>query len=1612
MTSASPSLASHHANQLRTKQVTFSPRRLGPHTLASPTTHSIYSPHPNTPDSYSRKSTFAAVYVSKLTPQKSVKSILKTPVPISTCPSFIPSPSPSSRIQCVTMGSSTASEIDTGETCDYLQWAIHIWNVYYGKESPSQSTRGRSKYPTWESLTNDQRGELYAGLYRQLNSAVVPIASTGNGRVEEDSGCSNGEESNIVDESSDEFFSESVAVIPENSEVGRTIITNSDLLFQAFITDLRAGATGVLTQYALRCLTFWFQLPTCVAQCDTDELGQTLRYITKQLKTGKDRVVGQVCLKIMEGLALPTDDLELYANHMFDMFHRLIPLHRNNLPYYLLAARGIDALFRQFPILIRTKLHLWLSTLAPVLLHSRAVLRTKVTSIFKHALFHLIDMPWQQSSANLLQHPAIKSILVPRVGDMIASMNQLKKEGEKEFVGTVWGIITGFLSQHVDHNSILNPLLKVLEGYFNGTKERDRLTAYTQWKVVCYVLAQNKRLQHEKLVRVILVPITNVLQHSKNNRLRLAAVRAWVWLLYALGSELSHFFTLVIEPIVPCILNNQSDDTRALLLLVCRALLASSAPILPWHPSRILASFSPCPEKLLDITDDSSGDISHPNETCRTRHNESLAILTQMLTRQGIHVPTELLCELETVTTLCLVRGLGPLGSDVVTKYMSLFLTWFGDALTHWNLPEDTTLISPPKNTMAIIQSELAPGNVQSDIATEVMDSSSLLSPSAVDSPASGPWEQYGRFIGLTGYPVPVIEYHLGQVWVQLIALTQHPGVADSMDTSLKLSDDLYPTGLSIVLESLAQLIGTVHGISSQSDPTASGVLVSEEPAVTESNGAFSQLTTLYLVDTLMQRLIVDSSVSSPLLYQMARVSTLQRVAGILGEEVATQFYRWYGVDQTLDKSAKVNSPQAPNQLEEGKIQSELSNVNTSIDTATPVKSPNCTRSISKPEPELQPKPKLQAEGQTIRTRVTYVEILYLLVQNLLGIISRRENQPLEWKVVERIHRTCLQLVARCQEASLPSTHSGKLPNDGDKLAFVQQDPIAMLWTTWVKMTTPTNAIWTEAARDTSDDQVAPQGYAFINSSTWYSWTQVLLSILENATDQGRPVDERYVTLVAQVLGWPVGGTLTRCLDHLLITTSMTTYWHRLFNMASALYQHHVGARRFRLEFLLPLCASFSQGWLAILDKECPPRLTHWVRLGATTLEKTAGSLPFPSIENGDADKTDFTVYSGNSWSDQSQSQFIFLVEWAATALDLAYQKLEQGGAGGSSSSPVSEETLGPLMCSIAQSCTIYPPLLVWYLNYEVKKPALVVALETWLGDPQGYVAALALETRHQYLNLLRVILDGLCTGLPAEPTELKSGMTDHLCDLSKLVNQHTADTVAQSTLGKFYSPQINSQDDQESAEDEHTNGPVGLPVEVLVASPLPSPTADSCPIDIIVVEGSVSTSEKPLDPPSTPVTTVPEQTILNDPAQTAITTDLTRIHYTKQSTPLKRKIAQESSPVEPFSNGKAVEVEPQSDDILLPVTKALKQRPEDTPHSCADSTAQSESEPSPTSTAAPESFWTLYKQLSMIHATMDIPSLSMNELLLLQKATLKFSAELLEDLEYRVDSSRKLRNS
>ncbi|KAJ1968289.1 Translation machinery-associated protein 22 [Dispira parvispora] len=1610
MTSASPSLASHHASQLRTKQVTFSPRRLGPHTLASPMTHSIYSPHPNTPNSSNRKSNFAAVYVSKITPQTSVKSILKTPVPTPTCPSFIPSPSPNPRIA---MDRSAASEVDTGEVCDYLQWAIHIWTVYYHKVSPEQTSRGWDKHPAWESLSYDQRGEFYAGLYRQLNGAVLPT-STGNSRAGEDSGCSNGEESDTAGESSDDFFSESVAVIPEDSEVGRTVVAHSSLFFQAFVTDLRANETGVLAQYALRCLTLWFQLPSCVAQSDPDELGKTLRYIAKQLKMGQDRVVGQACLKILEGLTLPTDDPELYATDMFDMFHQLILLHRNNLPYFLLAARGIDALFLQFPDLVRTKLHLWLLVLSPVLLHNRIALRTKVMTIFKNALFHLIDKPWQKSSTNLLKRSTIKTILLPRLEDMVQSMKDLQGEGEKEFVGTAWGVITGFLSHHVDHNSVLNPLLKVLERYFNGEKERERLTAYVQWKMLCYVLAQNKRRQHEKLAQVILVPITNALEHSQNSRIRLAAIRAWVWLLYALGSGLSQLFTLMIEPIVPRILKNQTDETRMILLLVCRALLASSAPTLPWHPSRILASFSPCPEKLLDITDDNSDDASHPDEICRTQPSESLAILTQKLTREGIHVPTELLCELETVTTLCLVQGLGPLDSDVVTKHLSLFLSWFGETVTRWNLPSGTILTSPPKDTMAIIQGELVPGNVQSAVSTVLMDESSL-SPSAADTPTSGTWEQYGYFIGLAGHPTPVIECHLAQVWDRLVSFVQRQVTTNSTNTPVKSSNGLYLAELSIALENLAQLIQKIHGKSSSSGSTASGVLAKEKTPVKQSNGACSQLTILYLVDTLMQRLVADSSKVSPLLYYMVPVSTLQRVAGILGGEVAAQFYQWYGIGQAGDVSAKVVSPEASNSLAEGLNVKESFDVKISAGMESPGKSPYRTRSTSQAGRELESQPKPQAEAPTVRTRVTYFEILYILVQNLLGIISHRKNQPLEWKAVERIHRNCLQLVVRCQEVSLASTHLDKLPSQGDKMSQVRQDPMATLWAAWVKMTEPANAIWKAAARDISNDQVTSQGYAFVNTSTWYSWTQVLLGILENATDQGHQVDERYVALVARVLGWPVRGTLSRSLDHLLITSSMAPYWHRLFNMASALYQHHVGARRFRLEFLLPLCTSFSQGWSAILGKECPPGLLYWLRLGATTLGNTAESLPCPSIENGDAAKLDNTAFSGISCSGESQSQFGYLMERAASALNLAYQTLEQGK---SLPIPVLKETLGPLICSIAQSCTIYPPMLVWYLNSQGKKPALVLALETWLGDPRGYIGALMLETQQQYLTQLRVILDGLSTGLPAERTELESGMMGYLYDLSKLANQHTVDTIAQSKLGKLYSPPVDSQDRQEYVEDEHSNSPVELPSEEPTGtlSPPSLPTTDSHSVDTTVAEESVSTFVKPVAQPSTPVTSVPKQATVDDTTQIITPTRSTKTHYARRSTPFKRKRVQASSPTESLPNGKTVENEPKPDGSLVSENKALKRCPNDTPHSCAlksdaGSTAQSEPEPSFTSTIASGSFWTLYKHLSMIQGTMDIPSLSMNELLLLQKTTLKFSAELLENLENRVESSRSPKN-
>ncbi|KAJ1727260.1 DNA-binding protein rif1, partial [Coemansia biformis] len=200
---------------------------------------------------------------------------------------------------------------------------------------------------------------------------------------------------------------------------------------------------------------------------------------------------------------------------------------------------AIEALLRRAPGATRQAFRLWLLPVLGLVATPIAGVRTKACSMIRQ------NIPWVAADVHGpdMDGP-MQDFIATRLSHIITSAARLLGRGDHVLVARIWGMVTVVCARYCRVR--LSELLRVIQECFNSTSEDVLVATLMQWRCMIYFLVLENRLHLHRYVQLVLTPIFTILEIPKvGAEVRLACVRCWATLVYALGEDIGTHIEMV-----------------------------------------------------------------------------------------------------------------------------------------------------------------------------------------------------------------------------------------------------------------------------------------------------------------------------------------------------------------------------------------------------------------------------------------------------------------------------------------------------------------------------------------------------------------------------------------------------------------------------------------------------------------------------------------------------------------------------------------------------------------------------------------------------------------------------------------------------------------------------------------------------------------------------------------------------------------------------------------------------------------------------------------------------------------------------------------------------------
>jgi hypothetical protein len=282
-----------------------------------------------------------------------------------------------------------------------------------------------------------------------------------------------------------------------------------------------------------------------------------------------------------------------------------------------LAALG--KLIIQCPTVIKTPstMRIFIPIVARSLLDEVDKVREKAYVVLALTLNHL-----QNPTSGILHVPeTISDLLSTEVSQHLLTQLNLKLNEGKEMVAIrAWGYYVVLLGRSIIKHSLINPLLKIPSRTFQSAECDVRAETFYAWKyLIDNFVQQPNSLSIPKRLALLVTPLTVCLTTEKEDKVRVAGFRSWIYLLQCLGAQIPvlQVWDTAVAPCIdlflkddqtPCSNANNNNNTNtkeeikcALLHLLVHMLRFSSSDCQKSSSSHEITTNLPIPFSLKSL---------------------------------------------------------------------------------------------------------------------------------------------------------------------------------------------------------------------------------------------------------------------------------------------------------------------------------------------------------------------------------------------------------------------------------------------------------------------------------------------------------------------------------------------------------------------------------------------------------------------------------------------------------------------------------------------------------------------------------------------------------------------------------------------------------------------------------------------------------------------------------------------------------------------------------------------------------------------------------------------------------------------------------------------------
>ncbi|KAJ1948060.1 hypothetical protein FBU59_001766 [Linderina macrospora] len=244
---------------------------------------------------------------------------------------------------------------------------------------------------------------------------------------------------------------------------------------------------------------------------------------------------------------------------------------------------AIDTLARRLPVDMRKLASFWCFPVMRALVSSLPRVRSKADTIIR------LNIPWLAADAHKPELDSVaKAFLDSRLDYMLQSLTRLIHQGESVYAVRAWGMLMTVCAKYIRPR--INEMLKVIQVCFNSGDPPVLVAALMQWRCLVYSFQWEGRIGFKKCVQLIMTPITSILANKESAvEVRLACMRCWATLVYALGDGVAAHSETLIRPIAEAA---AEDDSVEVLEVVARVLasLLNQLVLLPDKTPKFVVS--------------------------------------------------------------------------------------------------------------------------------------------------------------------------------------------------------------------------------------------------------------------------------------------------------------------------------------------------------------------------------------------------------------------------------------------------------------------------------------------------------------------------------------------------------------------------------------------------------------------------------------------------------------------------------------------------------------------------------------------------------------------------------------------------------------------------------------------------------------------------------------------------------------------------------------------------------------------------------------------------------------------------------------------------------------